>query len=103
MRNMYEVGKIYVWQNLKRATHLNGKETTVIGDIQLCRDLLTGDLFYAQDTDTPPEEGEDFAAAAEGQLRLKNPPSGEKSISEMFSKPYVKELDKDRELEEAYE
>lgn len=103
MRNFYALGPVYIWQNLKRATHLNGKETIVIGDIQLCCDLLTGELFYAQDTDTPPEEGEDFSGAEEGQLRLKNPPSGEKSISEMFSKPCVKELDKEKELEEAYE
>jgi hypothetical protein len=38
--------------------------------------------------------------ALKGSLRSKNPPSGEKSISEMFSKPYVKELDKEEKLEE---
>lgn len=103
MRNIYEIGRVYIWQNLKIDTHLNGKETTVIGNIKKYQDISTGVLYYAQDTDTPPEDGEEFAPAEEGQLRPKFPPSGEKSISEMFSKPYVKELDKEKELEEAYE
>ena len=100
MRNFYEVGAVYIWQNCNIATYLNGRETTVIGDVEQRVDISTGELYYAQDTDTDPEDGEQYASAEKGQLRPKFPPSGEKSISEMFSKPHVKELDKEKELEE---
>lgn len=96
MRNFYEVGKIYVWTEQCLDKHSIGKECTVIGDVR----FHTGD--YVQLTDFKLSES-NKVYALKGSLRPKNPPSGEKSISEMFSKPYVKELDKQKELEEAYE
>lgn len=98
MRNFYEVGVVYIWQNLiEHCTH-NGKECTIIGDIQEFVCEYDGKTHLGQKTDEI-ENGNNIMAL-KGQLRLKNPPSGEKSISEMFSKPYVKELDKEKELEE---
>lgn len=96
MRNMYEVGKIYVWTEQCRDKNAIGKECTVVGDVF----FHTGDWVQLPDFNF----GDGIKVnALKGSLRPKFPPSGEKSISEMFSKPYVKELDKERELEEAYE
>ena len=103
MRNFYEVGKIYVWKNrIGEWSQLNGTETTVIGNvIEASYANNSSRKALAQETDTI--FNGNIMSADKYSLRPKNPPSGEKSISEMFSKPYVKELDKEKELEEAYE
>ena len=95
MRNFYEVGKVYLWTEQCINKNSVGKECTVIGNVF----LFDGDWVQLTDFtfDGSP------VVALKGSLRPKNPPSGEKNISEMFSKPYVKELDKEKELEEAYE
>lgn len=92
MRNFYEVGKVYFWTEQCRDKSAIGKECTVIGDVF----FFDGDLVQLTDFtfDGRP------VVALKGSLRPKNPPIGEKSISEMFSKPYVKELDKEKELED---
>lgn len=100
MRNMYEIGRVYIWQNLVNDPQHNGSECTVIGDIEEYTDIY-GNRKIGQETDTIWDGV--VIMAHKGYLRPKFPPSGEKSISEMFSKPYVKELDKEKELEEAYE
>lgn len=102
MRNFYALGPVYIWQNcIEEWSQLNGLETIVIGNVQEYEYADCNVKALAQQTDT--EFKGQKMCADDTQLRLKNPPSGEKSISEMFSKPYVKELDKEKELEEAYE
>lgn len=98
MRNFYQVGAVYIWQNLVAQHNHNGKECTIIGSIKEFVCKCDGKTYIGQATDEI-ENGNNIMAL-KGQLRPKNPPSGEKSISEMFSKPYVKELDKEKELEE---
>ncbi len=84
MRNMYEVGKVYVWHNLVKRPCMNGKETTVIGDVILTQYGLV------QMTDTPLDlVGGWNSYALPGKLRPKHPPSGEKGISDMFSNPVI--------------
>lgn len=94
MRNFYEVGKVYVWTEQCRGKNAIGKECTVVGNVF----FHAGD--YVQLTDFKLSDNNNKVCARKGSLRPKSPPSGEKSISEMFSKPYVKELDKEKELEE---
>lgn len=99
MKNFYALGPVYIWQNcVKEFEKLNGTETIVIGNVQDCEYFGTTVTAQGQLTDTI--FNGTIMAADKHSLRPKNPPSGEKSISEMFSKPYVKELDKEKELEE---
>lgn len=100
MKNFYALGPVYIWQNcLEEWSQLNGTETTVIGNVEEYGYVNNNKKSPAQLTDTV-FKGQNMCADCY-QLRPKNPPSGEKSISEMFSKPYMKELDKEKELEEA--
>lgn len=98
MRNFYQVGAVYIWQNLVNMSEYNGAECTVIGNIEEYLSKYDGKKYIGQMTDEVMDGC--HVMAGKGYLRPKNPPSGEKSISEMFSKPYVKELDKEQELEE---
>lgn len=82
---MYEIGKIYIWQNLVGIyAALNGAETAVTAGMITCRDQF-GNFVQAQPTDTlifgKP------AGAMPGMLRPKNPPSGEQLVRDLFSKP----------------
>lgn len=82
---MYEVGKVYIWQNrVGDAAVLNGMETTVLGKSS-GRDLETGEYFNGWQTDTPSSKfsGMNISAKA-GELRLKNPPRGEQKIRDLF-------------------
>ena len=79
MKNFYEVGKVYVWQNLTGPwAQDNGKETTVIGNF-----IKFGESG-GQETDTPHPLGGHFFAL-KGSLRPKNPPSGEQKIAEIIA------------------
>lgn len=97
MRNFYQIGKVYIWQNLVNEYQYNGKECTVIGNIEEYIDVY-GNKKIGQMVDEMWDGA--HVMVGKGYLRPKFPPSGEKSISEMFSKPYVKELDKAKEVEE---
>jgi hypothetical protein len=81
---MYEIGCVYVWQNLVgRFSHYNGKETIVLeGPTRQLKVDGTG-YGYGCKTDTEFAPGR-FAHAAAGKLRPKNPPSGEQKIRSMF-------------------
>lgn len=98
MRNFYQVGHVYIWQNLVDDCQYNGKECIVIDNVQEFVSAHDGKTYIAQKTDEVIDGN--IIMARKGFLRPKFPPSGEKSISEMFSKPYVKELAKEKELEE---
>ena len=83
MKNFYEVGRVYVWQNLVLHAHLNGTETTVTEDVKL-HAVGVGIRKPAQLTDTLGPDGVRFFAAGPGSLRPKNPPPGEQSVLDMF-------------------
>ena len=101
MKNFYALGPVYIWIKTNNVNRL-GTECIVTGNIKEWTCVDTGKRFFGQQTDSEQDNGFPVCAV-EGSLRTKNPPSGEKSISEMFSNPYMKELDKEKELEEAYE
>lgn len=88
MKNFYEVGRVYVWQNLTLDSmrHLNGTETTVTGDVVMVWSMMHGRLMPGQPTDTALPDGRTVAAAP-GHLRPKNPPPGEQSVLDMFKQP----------------
>lgn len=84
---MYVIGKVYIWQNQTGETaFLNGSETIVMEAPKLYG-------FWPaplQRTDTQhPSDPKIFALAAEGDLRLKEPPTGELSILELFKQPQL--------------
>lgn len=83
----YEIGKIYIWRNTPNVvTRLHGQETTVLsGPIEATR-LSDGVRLTCWMTDTKGLRGQPVAATL-GQLRLKNPPSGERSVLRMFNNP----------------
>jgi len=89
MKNFYEVGKVYIWQNLVGDdAFLNGRETTVTGPLEYCIRKQTGEALIGQPTDTPhPCSPGKVCYAVQGWLRPKNPPSGERGISELFNLP----------------
>ena len=88
---MYEIGKIYIWYGMKNdGEFLNGRETIVTGKPKLVRDPRTGETAMAQSTDTFVNAGR-CTAAKPGQLRPKNPPSGEKLVRDMFQPKPVME------------
>lgn len=84
---MYEIGKVYIWQNCTGLyAHLNGTETTVTGAPSSGFDVVTNTpTHWGQETDTPAFfPGASFIWAERGDLRPKNPPPGEQLINEMF-------------------
>lgn len=91
---MYEVGKIYIWQNLAGYyAVLNGTECTVIGPVTRYRNLQLGGLMYAQPTDTQsPTRAGATMVACRGDLRPKDIPSGEQSVRDLFTRVYTQAL-----------
>lgn len=85
---MYEVGKVHVWvRTSPEHSYLIGQETTVKTGIVEFVDI-NGKIHHGWMTDTPARGLEGyFIFAAAGELRPKNPPSGEKSIMDQFSRP----------------
>lgn len=79
---MYVIGKVYIWQNLKgEMAYLNGSETIVMEAPK----LYGLQRVPRQRTDTRhPTYPKLFALADKGDLRLKEPPTGELSILELF-------------------
>jgi hypothetical protein len=92
MKNFYEVGRVYIWQNqVGPFAYLNGKETTVIGDaVKLSNPVLKSGGLH-QETDTPPpvfiKDATSNCCAGPGDLRPKDPPPGEQSVIDMFKQP----------------
>lgn len=84
MKNLYEVGRVYVWQNQRaHYEHLNGLETTVTGDI-----VQSGfDGRSGQQTDTISQFTGSPIMAEAGDLRAKSPPQGEQSVLDQFKAP----------------
>jgi hypothetical protein len=81
MKNLYEVGRVYIWQNQRaHYKHLNGLETTVTGDI-----VPSGfDGRSGQPTDTISRSSGSPMMAEAGDLRAKSPPPGEQSVLDQF-------------------
>lgn len=90
---MYEIGKVYIWQNQAGAfAALNGTETTVIGPPMRRPDALFNANTIFQETDTPPPDYlramvSTNALAGPGDLRPKDPPPGERTVRAMFKLP----------------
>lgn len=77
---MYEIGKVYIWQNqVDEYEFLNGTECIPIEPP--CWYVYNGTFIevYGQRV-----EGEIEMVAFRGDLRPKNPPSGEKKVMEQF-------------------
>jgi hypothetical protein len=88
MKNCYEVGRVYIWQNqVGDLAHYNGTECTITGPERTFNELYTGLPEKGWPTDTPPPAycapGTTFYALP-GDLRPKNPPPGEQSVLDMF-------------------
>lgn len=87
---MYEINKIYVWQNqVGEYASLNGVETTVVSeafDFTLHSTFETR-IAWQTDTYAPgcPRIEENRMVAFVGDLRPKDPPSGEQKILELFN------------------
>ncbi|WP_290872081.1 hypothetical protein [Aquabacterium sp.] len=88
MRDIYEIGRVYIWQNQTgEMAFLNGTECTVVGHMEYFKILNRDDWEWGQETDSFDHES-DFMAQA-GDLRPKDPPPGEKSISDLFKLPQL--------------
>lgn len=88
---MYEIGRVYVWQNLVDAPHMNGVECVVTGPLKEWN-CAGGGIFMCQETDSiDPHDGEGMLAQP-GDLRPKNPPTGEQKIRSMFEPKPVMEV-----------
>lgn len=82
---MYEIGKVYIWQNqVGDGAYMNGTETTVTGAPITGHDPFSGAYFPAQPTDTLCSAGRVVHALA-GRLRPKNPPPGEQLVRDLFA------------------
>lgn len=86
MKNIYEVGRPYVWQN-QRAPYewLNGLETTVTGGVII--EVLHGEKRYGQKSDTIGRRTGKPILAEAGDLRPLTPPAGEQTILDLFKQP----------------
>ncbi len=82
---MYEIGKIYIWQNLREHSQLNGMETTVLGPMELFEHKnFPGTLrFHYCETDTILSDGRVLYATF-GELRPKQNPEGERKVMDQF-------------------
>lgn len=81
---MYEIGKVYIWQNqVRQYAKLNGTECTVVDEAKNFL-MPDGRTARGQLTDTPGSNPANRMFAERGDLRPKNPPSGEQLINEMF-------------------
>lgn len=83
MKNLYEVGRTYVWQN-QRAPYewLNGLETTVTSAMVI--ETLHGVPHYGQTTDTIGQRTGKPILAEAGDLRPASSPTGEQSVLDLF-------------------
>jgi len=88
---MYEVGKIYIWQNqVGEYAYLNETETMVLGGPFNSYSGSTGKPVVEWETDSeiPSRFPNHFAMMAfAGDLRLKEPPPGQAKIVDMFKLP----------------
>lgn len=89
---MYEVGKIYIWQNqVGEYAYLNGTETTVLKGPDPTLRRATGKVEMCWETDSHPPSSQSIThyvmVAFVGDLRPKDPPKGEKIIMELFKQP----------------
>lgn len=86
---MYEINKVYIWQNqVGKYAVLNGTETTVIdGPFAPNQEFINKKDPWWETNSLPPGEtdlNEHYMIAHPGDLRLKEPPSGQVKILEMF-------------------
>jgi hypothetical protein len=84
---MYEVGKVYVWQNqVGDCEYLNGSETTVIRPLgpRFKRPEYGIGIEKAWETDTKHRASGYCVEAYFGELRPKNPPPGEQLVRDLF-------------------
>lgn len=89
---MYELGPVYIWQNqVGHMAYLNGQETTVRTRPIRCR-TTCGRWIVAQVTSSHAPDPRFFVVAVRGDLRPKNPPSGERKILDLFSKNRLREF-----------
>lgn len=92
LRMTYQVGKVYIWQNqVGQYAFINGAECTVIGPEQI---YIRKDGGFAKGWPTDMITGQSVdnqtiwrAFAQPGDLRPKEPPSGEQSIMDQFKLP----------------
>lgn len=89
---MYEIGRVHVWQNCTGGkAFLNGQETTVTSGMVDFFVSSHNVMIRAQWTDTVGTDGL-LVGALPGQLRPKNPPTGEQKIRSMFEPKPVMEV-----------
>ena len=90
---MYEVGKVYIWQNCGgEFSVLNGTETIVLPGLVETFSISSQSILIGQNTDTIwPDNWTGNVPATPGKLRPKNPPSGEQLIRTMFEPKPVME------------
>ena len=86
---MYEIGRVYIWQNQTRFA-INGTECTVLSKPIYFLDDDTGRLEIGQETDTWIDGLQIMAEP--GDLRPKSPPSGEQSIRDLFANPVIEKI-----------
>lgn len=82
---MYEIGKLYRWRNqVGVAARINGVECIPDERPSYYRHKLTNIRYWGQHVVN--SDGEEWIAFS-GDLVPVNPPSGEKSISDLFKAP----------------
>lgn len=86
---MYKTGVVYIWQNqVGEYSFLNGMETTVLTGPH--KAIGAGmQTWWETDSLLPgkPNLKQWYIVAFPGDLREKEPPSGERSILELFKQP----------------
>lgn len=92
---MYEVGKVYIWQNMPgKHSYLNGTETTVVEPLKEVLASIAGtraQWVWQQRTDTKCIDSHRYMGAMAGDLRPKNPPTGERLVRDLFEPKPVME------------
>lgn len=93
MTTMYQRGITYIWQNQTgQQAHLNGQETQVTSEYRAFSGIGFLGTRKGWATDTPTAKG-GFVLAEPGDLRRKQPPSGERKALELFNdKPVMEEV-----------
>jgi hypothetical protein len=94
---MYEIGRVYIWQNQQGGrAWLNGLETMVLSNqLELAHSVSLGYARWGQPTATKsrnPTVTLGYVLASKGDLRPKNPPTGEQKIRSMFEPKPVMEV-----------
>jgi hypothetical protein len=86
---MYEVGRVYIWQNCTGdLACLNGTETIVLeAASRYLSDKGRWEFGCLTDTQDPLGDPEVEVYAEPGDLRPKYPPSGEQSVLDLFKRP----------------